>query len=58
MPCGHVISTEMMTGFLRSLIDKKMHVIRCPAKKPNGQYCNHEWDFSLCKRVGVLTKEE
>lgn len=31
MPCGHVISTESMTSFLRSLVDAKKYVIRCPA---------------------------
>ena len=30
MPCGHVISTESMTLFLRSLVDAKKYIIKCP----------------------------
>ena len=35
MPCGHVISKEGMTGFLRSLISAKQFVIKCPGFNPN-----------------------
>lgn len=30
MICGHVISTESMTQFLRSLISEKRYFIKCP----------------------------
>lgn len=31
MVCGHVISTESMTMFLRSLVSNRKYQIRCPA---------------------------
>lgn len=58
MPCGHVISKESMTTFLKSLVDAKRYVIRCPAQLPNGLLCNTVWDYKLCQEIGVLTKEE
>lgn len=58
MPCGHVISTESMTQFLKSLVDAKKYVIKCPAFKGNNRPCDTEWDYKLCKEIGVLTKEE
>ena len=30
MPCGHIISTESMTEYLRSLIKDKKYRITCP----------------------------
>lgn len=58
MVCGHVISTESMTLLLRSLIAAGKYVIRCPAAKKDGTPCETEWDYGLCKKVGVLTYEE
>ncbi|CDW88784.1 e3 ubiquitin-protein ligase-like protein [Stylonychia lemnae] len=58
MPCGHVISTESMTQFLQSLIDAKKYVIKCPAFRGDGRPCETEWDYKLCKEIGVLTLEE
>ena len=58
MPCGHVISPESMTKFLDSLIDNRRNIIRCPGEKPDGKLCEVEWPFKLCKKVGILTKEE
>ena len=45
MKCGHVISRDSMTIFLRSLLSEKKFVIRCPADKPNGTLCDTEWDY-------------
>lgn len=39
MPCGHVISSESMTSFLRSLINAKKYKIECPAYKADGKPC-------------------
>ena len=58
MPCGHVISTESMIGFLNMVLEKQQCVIRCPARKPDATNCDAEWSFTLCKKVGVMTKEE
>ena len=58
MKCGHVISRESMTIFLQSLLSAKKFVIRCPGDKPNGTLCETEWDYGLCRKVGVLTLEE
>ncbi len=58
MPCGHVVSSESMTEYLRDLIQKKKYIITCPGLDKNGKTCNAEWDYALCKKIGVLTKEE
>lgn len=58
MTCGHVISIESMTQFLRSLVEAKQYQIICPSHNPNGSPCNVEWSYVLCMKVGVLTSEE
>ena len=58
MPCGHVISTESMTMFLRSLISGRKYVILCPGYDKHGKSCGTEWDYNLCKRVGMLSNLE
>ena len=58
MPCGHVISTESMIQYLDSVLDKQLYVIRCPGDKPDGTKCDREWPFQLCKKVGMMTKNE
>ena len=40
MPCGHVIGRDGMTAFLRSLVDKKIYIIRCPGKDKFNNDCN------------------
>mgnify|MGYP007097712781 FL=1 len=45
MPCGHVVGTEGMTAFLRSLVDGNQFEINCPANKPNGKICEYKWDY-------------
>jgi hypothetical protein len=52
MPCGHVISVESMTLFLKSLISSAKYVIRCPGKDNKNKNCNGEWSYSLCREVG------
>ena len=32
MPCGHVVSRDGMTGFLKSLLDLKRYLILCPGR--------------------------
>lgn len=58
MPCGHVISRESMTDFLRNLIQQRIYLIECPGINSEGKVCRKVWDFGLCAKVGVLTKEE
>jgi hypothetical protein len=58
MTCGHVISTESMTQFLRSLVSNKKYKIVCPGYNLNGTECKTEWDYKVCRQVGVLTSEE
>jgi predicted nucleotide-binding protein (sugar kinase/HSP70/actin superfamily) len=58
MICGHVISTESMTQFLRSLISNRRYRIVCPGYKLDGKECKTEWDYKLCRQVGVLTSQE
>ena len=45
MPCGHVISTTSMVGYLNAELNKNLCVIRCPAFKPDGKNCDYEWPF-------------
>lgn len=40
------------------MLDAKKYVILCPAFKQDGKPCEREWDFKLCKEVGVLTLQE
>ena len=58
MSCGHVISTESMTQFMRSIISERKYKIICPAYKGNGKPCEKEWDYAICKEIAVLTAEE
>eukprot|EP00347_Sterkiella_histriomuscorum_P003622 403363581 len=58
MPCGHVISTESMTNYLKSLVKKKKNIIKCPGYKSNKKLCDVEWEYNLCQKIGVLTIEE
>ena len=58
MICGHVISTESMTQFLKSLVTARKYIIRCPSYKADGSLCETEWDYNICKAVGVLSLEE
>eukprot|EP00347_Sterkiella_histriomuscorum_P004850 403358845 len=58
MPCGHVISKESMTQYLRSLVDAKRYTIKCPGQKANNKQCDEEWDYKICQQIGVLTIEE
>jgi hypothetical protein len=58
MPCGHVIGRDCMTQFIRSLVQANLFTITCPSYKPNGQKCTCEWDYALCRKIGVFTSEE
>ena len=58
MNCGHVISRDSMTQFLRSVIEARNYIIKCPGYDKNGQICGGVWDFSVCKKIGVLTENE
>lgn len=58
MPCGHVIGRDCMTQFIRSLVNCHLFTITCPSYKPNGERCSCEWDYALCRKIGVFTKEE
>ena len=55
MKCGHVIARDSMTMFLQSLVDNDKYKIICPGYKIDGKPCNTEWDYSICRMVGVLT---
>ena len=52
MCCGHVISTESMTAFVRSIVDYNKYEIKCPAMKPTGGLCLAEWEYTLCRKIG------
>ena len=58
MPCQHCIGKTSMIGLLNSLIASKQFEIKCPYKNENGESCNQIWDFKLCSKVGVFTKDE
>ena len=58
MICGHVISVESMTVFLRSIIDSHKYVIKCPSLNNKGEFCDTEWSYSVCREVGQLTQAE
>ncbi len=58
MPCGHIIGRDCMTQLIRSLIQNNKYKIHCPSYKPNGSECSTEWDYALCKKVGVFTKQQ
>lgn len=58
MPCGHVIGRDGITQFIRSLIMSRKYKIICPSKKTDGSNCMGEWEFYLCRKIGVFTKEE
>jgi|LauGreDrversion4_2_1035121.scaffolds.fasta_scaffold682251_1 hypothetical protein len=58
MNCGHVIARDSMTMFLQSLLDNNLYKIVCPGYNLDGEPCNTEWDYSVCRKIGVLTSEE
>ena len=58
MPCGHVVSRESMTAYLKSLIEKRQIIIKCPGDIGDNKLCNYVWSFSLCKKIGVFTQQE
>jgi hypothetical protein len=58
MPCGHVISRESMTDFLRSLIQQRKFMIECPGINAQNKPCKRGWNFGLCSKIGVLSKDE
>ncbi len=58
MKCGHVIARDSMTMFLQNLLDNNMYKIVCPGFKTDKSPCKTEWDYKLCRKVGVLTSEE
>lgn len=58
MNCGHVISTESMTQFLRSLLKERKLKIECPGYDKNGNSCGGIWEFAVCKKIGVLSQTE
>ncbi len=39
MPCGHVISTESMTQYLKDLVERKKFSIKCPGLDKSGRAC-------------------
>lgn len=49
MKCGHVIGVESMTALLRSIVDSNGTKIKCPGAKPDGNPCEVEWDYAICK---------
>jgi hypothetical protein len=57
MPCGHYIGTESITLLVRSLIDTNKYEIRCPFLDENDSACNTQWDFKICRKIGVFTNE-
>jgi len=58
MPCGHVISKQSMTTWLRDRIKARKYQIYCPGRDRQNKMCPTVWDWSLCRKVGVLTQQE
>ena len=58
MPCGHVISRESLTEYLKSLIQQRKVLIECPGIDKDNKICKKMWSFGLCKKIGVFTREE
>jgi hypothetical protein len=60
MPCGHFISSDSMTEFLRhSVVGQNQIEIKCPAKKHDGTgFCGEKWEYEMCRKVGQFTLEE
>ena len=56
MPCGHVIGRDCMTQFIRSVVQSNQFKIMCPSYKTDGSRCQLEWDFELCRKIGIFTK--
>lgn len=57
MPCGHVIGRDGMVLFLKALVADKKYKIQCPSVDRDEE-CGGEWQFSLCQKIGVLTRKE
>ena len=58
MPCGHHIGTNTMTQMIKSLINSNKYEIRCPYPDENDNICNAQWEFNLCRKIGVFTAEQ
>ena len=66
MPCGHCITPEGMNSLLKSIVDggSLRWRILCPAlgsvggKNKDQLYCQAEWPYALCRRIGQLNAAE
>ena len=58
MPCGHEISRDALTSFMRQLINSQANSIKCYQLSRYGFKCGVEWNWVTCKKIGVLTFEE
>ena len=58
MPCGHVISRESLTDYLKSLLEQRKILIECPGIDKQNKICKKVWSFGFCKKIGVFTREE
>jgi hypothetical protein len=58
MSCGHSMTRDYMILLIRSLLTEKKYEIRCPNVDEHGNKCLLEWEFKICKKIGVFTKEE
>jgi hypothetical protein len=57
-PCGHYIGQAGIVAHIKAVISNSECVIRCPFELENGNKCGFEWDYSVCKKIGVLTVQE
>eukprot|EP00494_Astrolonche_serrata_P004714 UN04728 len=60
MPCGHIIGSGSMTGYVRSKLDENKWEIKCPAVVQDTpmKLCGATWDWKYIRSVGVFTTDE
>ncbi|KAK3546640.1 hypothetical protein QTP70_031432, partial [Hemibagrus guttatus] len=59
MSCGHVVSSQSLTAYCRSLLDRGQYLFLCPALKDGTtERCGAEWKYMEVRRIAVLSQEE
>ncbi|XP_033725524.1 uncharacterized protein LOC117315441 [Pecten maximus] len=58
-PCGHAIGPESLTAYCRSLMSAGQWQFHCPyTDRKNSTECGQIWEYSIVKRLAVLTDDE
>ncbi|XP_062849644.1 uncharacterized protein si:ch211-212k18.15 [Trichomycterus rosablanca] len=59
MSCGHAVTSESLTAWCRSVLDKGQYKFLCPALKDGTtQRCGAEWPYMEVRKIALLTDEE